>query len=96
MGRAEDWVLIEKELRSAWSLLPVGLVESAEGYCEADFLQYLNNNEYLLAMEELDGVIEDNTSPSRQFWVHLISADELMDNRHPERYKAILRAITDQ
>ena len=42
MGRAEDWVLIEKELRSAWSLLPVGLVESAEGYCEADFLQYLN------------------------------------------------------
>ena len=55
MGRAEDWVLIEKELRSAWSLLPVGLVESAEGYCEADFLQYLNNNEYLLAMEELDG-----------------------------------------
>ena len=38
MGRAEDWVLIEKELRSAWSLLPVGLVESAEGYCEADFL----------------------------------------------------------
>ena len=93
MNRAEVWNSIESELKAARALLPVGLVESAEGYCEEDFLEYLNNKEYLLAMEELDGVIEDNASPSKQFWVHLIKADSLMDNRHSERYKFILKNI---
>ena len=50
MNRAEVWNSIESELKAARALLPVGLVESAEGYCEEDFLEYLNNKEYLLAL----------------------------------------------
>ncbi|AFU99529.1 hypothetical protein [Simiduia agarivorans] len=92
MEQIERWALIEAELMAAFVLLPETTVESDCGYRKDDFLSYIKANELLLAMEELDGVIEDNPSPSSTFWLHLINASKLMDCRHLERYELILNA----
>jgi len=88
----DRWKLIEAELVSAFELLPEATIESGDGYCKDDFLDYINANELLLAMEELDGVIEDNPSPSKEFWLHLINASKLMEKKHLEKYESILNA----
>ncbi|MCB5227381.1 hypothetical protein JAO78_011200 [Alishewanella sp. 16-MA] len=77
---------------AAFELLPSNTIESDNGYRKGDFLDYINANELLLAMEELDGVIEDNPSPSKEFWVRLISASKLMGNKHLVKYESILNA----
>ncbi|EOB3604643.1 TPA: hypothetical protein I7680_20920 [Vibrio vulnificus] len=92
MELTEKWALIEAELMAAFELLPSNTVESDNGYRKDDFLDYINANELLLAMEELDGVIEDNPSPSKEFWHHLISASKLMGNIHLIKYESILNA----
>lgn len=92
MELTEKWALIEVELMAAFELLPSNTVESDNGYRKDDFLDYINANELLLAMEELDGVIEDNPSPAKEFWHHLISASKLMDNIHLIKYESILNA----
>ncbi|WP_203141452.1 hypothetical protein [Marinobacter mangrovi] len=94
MNQAEKWEKIEVELRAAYSLLPENVVESENGYRESDFLSYLEANELLLAMEELDGVIEDNPNPGREFWEHLLKAANLMGHLHANRYKSILASTT--
>ena len=85
---------IETELMQAYQLLPRDLVESDNGYREACFLSYIKANELLLAMEELDGVVEDNVSPCKIFWTHLINAANLMQHSHVVRYKSIRAAIS--
>lgn len=94
MSQIENWERIEKELRAAFSLLPEGVVESDNGYRKSDFLSFLEANELLLAMEELDGVIEDNPNPGREFWGHLLKAANLMGHLHANRYKSILASTT--
>lgn len=89
----EKWSAIEAELRAARALLPAGINESDNGYRESDFISYIEANELLLAMEELDGVIEDNPSPGYEFWTHLINAAKLMKHPHAARYQSI-RAAT--
>lgn len=86
-------VLIKAALIAAFEQLPDTVVESDNGYCKAVFLDYFNSNQLLLAMEELDGVIEDNSSPSKAFWQHLSKAAGLMNNRHLVKYQSILSAI---
>jgi len=93
MELTERWALIEADLMAAFELLPSNTIESDNGYRKEDFLGYINANELLLAMEELDGVIEDNPSPSKEFWNHLISASKLMDNNHLVKYESISNAI---
>ncbi|KZN70455.1 hypothetical protein N478_00700 [Pseudoalteromonas luteoviolacea S4060-1] len=83
---------IEAELMAAYALLPRDIVESADGYCEADFLTYINHNELLLALEELEGVIVDNGLQTKQFWTHLIQAAKIMNHAHAERYRSIQSA----
>ncbi len=92
MELTEKWALIEAELMAAFELLPRNTVESDNGYRKEDFFGYINANELLLAMEELDGVIEDNPSPSKEFWYHLISASKLMGNIHLTKCESILNA----
>jgi len=92
MELTERWSLIEAELIAAFALLPDATIESDSGYRKEDFLDYIGANELLLAMEELDGVIEDNPSPSKEFWQHLIKASQLMDVKHLEKYESILNA----
>tara|TARA_R110000764_G_scaffold113964_2_gene201067 strand:+ start:177 stop:461 length:285 start_codon:yes stop_codon:yes gene_type:complete len=94
MNQAERWGRIEKELKAAFSLLPENVVESDNGYRESDFLSFLEANEMLLAMEELDGVIEDNPNPGREFWEHLLKAASLMGHLHANRYESILASTT--
>lgn len=89
MNKLEKWSSIEKELMAAYELLPRSVVESDEGYRKEDFLSYIKANELLLAMEELDGVIEDNQSPSKEFWEHLIKAAKIMGHSHVTRYEFI-------
>lgn len=74
MNQVEKWKKIEIELKVAFSLLPENIVESDNGYRESDFVAFLEANELLLAMEELDGVLEDNPTPGREFWEHLLKA----------------------
>ncbi|MCG7495619.1 hypothetical protein MHO82_01930 [Vibrio sp. Of7-15] len=50
---------------AAYELLPETTIESDNGYRKNDFFDYIAANELLLAMEELDGVIEDNPIPSK-------------------------------
>jgi hypothetical protein len=94
INKFKKWQLIEVELRAAYAILPENIIESADGYCEEDFLTYLDHNELLMAMEELDGIIVDNLLPSKQFWTHLIQAANLMEHGHAERYKSIRDAFT--
>ena len=92
MELTERWRLIKAELMAAFELLPSNTIESDNEYRKEDFLDYINANELLLAMEELDGVIEDNPSPSKKFWMHLISASKLMSDKHLTKYVSILNA----
>ena len=94
MNQAEKWVKIESELMAAFNLLPECIVESDNGYRKADFISFLEANELLLAMEELDGVIEDNPNPGREFWEHLLKAAKLMGHLHANRYESILASTT--
>jgi len=87
-------VSIEQELIKAYELLSSETIESDNGYRKEDFLTYVEAGEWLLAMEELDGVIEDNESPCREFWLHLINAATLMNHSHVTRYKSILKVTS--
>ena len=79
---------IEYKLISAFNLLSDEIVESDFGYRKEDFLQYLEVTEWRLAMEELDGVMEDNESPCDEFWNHLIAAAKLMNQeKHVAKYE---------
>ena len=87
MSITQKWKLISEELLAAYKLLPAGIIESDFGYSEEDFLQYLSVNEFGLAMEELDGVMENNTSPGSFFWEHMIKAADLMNrSEHATKY----------
>ena len=92
MNKREKCSSIEKELIAAYELLPKNVVESDEGYRKEDFLSYIKANELLLAMEELDGVIENNQSPCKKFWGHLIEAAKIMGHPHVTRYESIRSA----
>jgi hypothetical protein len=88
MSITQKWKLISEELLAAYKLLPVGIIESDFGYSEEDFLQYLSVNELGLAMEELDGVMENNSSPGTLFWEHMIKAADLMNrSEHATKYE---------
>jgi hypothetical protein len=94
VDQIKKWKSIESELMCAYALLPQGIIESGDGYCEEDFLTYISHNELLMAMEELDGVIVDNPPPKKQFWTHLIQADNIMKHGHSDRYKSIRSIAT--
>ncbi len=90
MSTTEKWKLISEELLAAYKLLPSDIKESNFGYTKDDFLQYLSVNELRLAMEELDGVMENNTSPGVLFWEHMINAANLMNRpEHAIKYERI-------
>lgn len=89
MDKFDKWALIETELIAAFEILPKNVKQSANGYCKADFQEYIQHNELLLAMEELDGVIIDNAILPKHFWNHMIKAAELMEHDHADRYKSI-------
>ncbi len=67
MEMKDKWRDVEEELMAAYALLSDDVVESDHGYRNDDFVSYINSNQFLLAMEELDGVIEDNPSPGKEF-----------------------------
>jgi ribosomal protein S18 acetylase RimI-like enzyme len=88
MSIDQKWKLISDELLAAFNLLPSRVNESDFGYSKEDFLQYLSVNELRLAMEELDGVMENNTSPGQLFWEHMNKAASLMNKpKHIEKYE---------
>ena len=88
MSFTNTWKQISDELLAAYNLLPSTIQESDFGYSKGDFLQYLSVNELRLAMEELDGVMENNTNPGTLFWEHMIKAASLMNRiEHVEKYK---------
>ncbi|TLX46965.1 hypothetical protein C1E24_10725 [Pseudoalteromonas phenolica] len=88
MSNTEKWKLISEELIAAYKLLSSDIKESDFGYSKEDFLQYLSVNELRLAMEELDGVMENNTSPGVLFWEHMINAASLMSRpEHATKYE---------
>ena len=88
MSITQKWKVISEELLAAYKLLPSGIKESDFGYREEEFLQYLSVNELRLAMEELDGVMENNTSPGTLFWEHMIKAASLMNRpEHATKYE---------
>ncbi len=88
MSKTEKWKLISEELIAAYKLLPSDIKESDFGYSKEDFLQYLSVNELRLAMEELDGVMENNTSPGVLFWENMINAASLMSRpEHATKYE---------
>ncbi|WP_219079148.1 hypothetical protein [Vibrio parahaemolyticus] len=94
MIQVERWQKIEAELMAAYALLPETTIESDNGYRKIEFLITLPQMKLLLAMEELDGVIEDNPIPSKQFWNHLIQAANMMGHSHADRYKSIRSVAT--
>jgi len=88
MSINQKWDLISEELLSAYKLLPIAIKESDFGYRKEDFIQYLSVNELRLAMEELDGVMEDNPNPGVSFWDHMIKAASLMNRpEHVNKYQ---------
>ena len=92
MDKLMKWKLIENELRQAHQLLRKDIKQSDFGYREEDFLEYLSHNELRLAMEELDGVIVDNPSPSKKFWQHLVNAANLMNSEKEPTYRQFIDA----
>ena len=89
MSKQKKWEAIEKELMAAYHMLPNDIIESDNGYRKEIFKSYIKANELLFAMEELDGVIEDNKSPGCECWTHLINAAKLMKHLHIHRYESI-------
>jgi hypothetical protein len=88
MSTTQKWKSISEELLAAHKLLPSDIKESDFGYSQEDFLEYISVNELRLAMEELDGVMENNTSPGVLFWVHMIKAANLMNRpEHAKKYE---------
>jgi len=88
MNIAGKWAQISELLLFAHNALPTGIRESDFGYSKEDFLQYLSVNELRLAMEELDGVMEDNPNPGPLFWKHMIEAANLMNKfEHAKKYE---------
>ena len=69
---------IKRVLLAAHDLIPEQVKESDYGFNRDAFWGLFQLGEYLLAMEELDGVIDDNPSPGQEFWDHLITAAETM------------------
>jgi len=90
MDKLQKWALIEEQLIKAFNLLPSDITESDFGYRKEDFLEYIRHNEFRLAMEELDGVVEDNPAPRKEFWQHLINAAEIMGNSRVQKYRTFL------
>jgi len=80
---------IHAQIMAAYQLLPENVIESDDGFRKDDFLEYISSGNLLMAMEELDGVILDNPSPSKIFWTHLINAAEMMGHNHRYRYESI-------
>ena len=77
MGAHQDWAETERQLELARRLLPLTLVEaSAEGTL-ARYQEFLAANELALAMDELEGLGEQNASTA-QFWGHLAEAARRM------------------
>ncbi len=87
MDKLELWKKIQEELLSAQKLLPKNVVESDFGYRESDFRMFIDANELGLAIDELDGVMEDNPNPGREFWTHMIIAAKLMDLEKETAYE---------
>jgi len=50
MSKQKKWEYIEKELMTAYHLLPHNIIESDNGYREEAFKNYIEANELLLAM----------------------------------------------
>ena len=91
MDKYQKWKEIEEQLLRAFAVLPEDTKESDFGYRKRDFLEYLNHNELRLAMEELDGVIEDNPPPEKEFWQYLYNAAEIMGKvKRMQKYRLFL------
>ena len=90
LNKIETWNKIEQELLAAYNELPEEVVESDEGYRESDFKSYLNAGEWGLALEELEGVIEDNPIPGKKYWKHMMEAAILMKLNSANEYEKFI------
>ena len=69
----ESWTRAQAHLSRAAALLPASLVESDEGGRLDRYREWIEHNELELALDELEGLGENNPVP-RPFWAHLRDA----------------------
>ena len=84
-----------KELMSAYAQINQPIFESDPGFIQKHFDSYLQSNEYLLAMEELDSIIDENPDPGIEFWNHMIAAAKILGHTPSlKRYEHIKSLTT--
>jgi hypothetical protein len=66
-------------------MIPPNAIQSDLGYSEAALDLYIKEKNYHLALDELTGVIDENPSPGRGYWKHLIDATQKIGLVEEER-----------
>ncbi len=79
---------------AAHNMIPANAKETDYGFNRNSFHSHLKLNELLLAMEELDGVIEDNQNLGVKFWDHLITASKLLGHEPSTRRYVHIKSLT--
>lgn len=77
----ESWERTRAHLSRAAALLPASPVESDEGGRVDRYHEWLDHNELELALDELEGIGDNNVVP-RAFWGHLRDAAREMGLEH--------------
>ncbi|MBL8755003.1 MAG: hypothetical protein JNK15_16985 [Planctomycetes bacterium] len=87
----EIWNRTQGHLSHAADLLPAGLFQSDDGGRLDRYREWIEHNELELALDELEGLGENNRVP-RQFWIHLRDAAlEIQLAEHRLRFDRRLR-----
>lgn len=83
----QSWAITRGHLDKARHLLPETLRDSIEGWSLERYEECIDHNELELALEELEGVGDENHAPTA-FWNELLAAAENMElAKHVERCK---------
>jgi len=91
--REQSWAVTRGHLDNARHLLPERLRDSDEGWSLERYEEWLAHNELELALEELEGLGDENDAPTA-FWAELLAAAENMGlAQHVERCKQRLAGL---
>ena len=84
----------KKTLMSAYALIKKPIYESDPGFTQDHFDSYMQTNEYLLAMEELDSIIDENPDPGIEFWEYLIAAAQMLGHEPSLKRYVHIKSLT--
>ena len=93
MNLRNSWQTTEGYLEEAFKLLPASVSVNPEDGSVAEYKEYITQNEFELALDELEHLGEVNKL-SIEYWENLLNAAKEMGlAKHEKRYLEILGAF---